>query len=76
MLESVPRGVVRSRSDEVFLRAMRKGVIFDRDGTLIIDRIYLNDPQKIEYLPGVFDALKSVFTSALVLAYPDPSYPL
>jgi len=37
---------------------MRKAVIFDRDGTLIVDRIYLNDPQAIEYLPGVFDALR------------------
>ena len=33
-------------------------VILDRDGTLIVDRIYLNDPDQIEYLPGVFVALR------------------
>ena len=36
----------------------RAAVILDRDGTLIVDRIYLNDPDKIEYLPGVFEALR------------------
>jgi D-glycero-D-manno-heptose 1,7-bisphosphate phosphatase len=33
-------------------------VILDRDGTLIVDRVYLNDPDGIEYLPGVFEALR------------------
>lgn len=33
-------------------------VILDRDGTLIVDLVYLNDPDKIEYLPGVFEALR------------------
>jgi histidinol-phosphate phosphatase family protein len=33
-------------------------VILDRDGTLIVDLIYLNDSEKIEYLPGVFEALR------------------
>ena len=37
---------------------MRKVVFFDRDGTLIIDKIYLNDPDAIEYLPGVFTGMK------------------
>ncbi len=37
---------------------MRKVVFFDRDGTLIIDRIYLNDPELIEYLPGAFECLR------------------
>jgi len=32
-------------------------VILDRDGTLIVDMIYLNDVAKIEYLPGVFRSL-------------------
>ncbi len=39
---------------------MRKIIFFDRDGTLIIDKIYLNDPEGIEYLPGVFDGLKKL----------------
>ena len=37
---------------------MKKAVFFDRDGTIIIDKIYLNDPEAIEYLPGVFDGMK------------------
>jgi len=36
----------------------KPAVILDRDGTLIVDRIYLNDPEQIEYLPGVFEALR------------------
>lgn len=35
----------------------KKTVFFDRDGTLIIDKVYLNDPEQITYLPGVFQAL-------------------
>lgn len=36
----------------------KPAVIFDRDGTLIVDLVYLNDPDRIEYLPGVFQALR------------------
>src|ERR1700733_9430884 len=45
---------------------MRKAVIFDRDGTLIVDRVYLNDPKQIEYLPGVFEALRSLRDAGFV----------
>lgn len=38
--------------------AKSPAVILDRDGTLIFDLVYLNDPEKIEYLPGVFEALR------------------
>lgn len=38
----------------------KKATFFDRDGTLIKDKLYLNDPQQIEYLPGVFDALQKL----------------
>ena len=38
--------------------AKSPGVILDRDGTLIVDLLYLNDPNKIEYLPGVFEGLR------------------
>lgn len=37
---------------------MKKVVFFDRDGTIIYDKIYLNDPEQVEYLPGVFEGLK------------------
>lgn len=36
----------------------KKTIFFDRDGTLIIDKVYLNDPDQIEYLPGAFEALR------------------
>lgn len=38
----------------------KKAIFFDRDGTLIVDKIYLNDPEAIEYLPGVFEALRAL----------------
>ncbi len=38
--------------------AKSRAVILDRDGTLIVDMIYLNDPNKIVYLPGVFEAMR------------------
>lgn len=36
---------------------MKKAVIFDRDGTLIVDKVYLNDPEQIEFLPFTFEGL-------------------
>lgn len=42
---------------------MKNAAIFlDRDGTLMVDKHYLNDAKKIEYLPGVFEALKTLQT--------------
>jgi histidinol-phosphate phosphatase family protein len=35
-----------------------RAIILDRDGTLIVDLVYLNEPDKIVYLPGVFTALR------------------
>ena len=46
----------------------RKAIIFDRDGTLIVDKIYLNDPKQVEYLPGVFDALRFLRDEGFVFA--------
>ncbi len=37
----------------------KKAIFFDRDGTLIVDKVYLNDPEEIVYLPGVFEALRA-----------------
>ncbi|MCB0362326.1 MAG: HAD family hydrolase [Bdellovibrionales bacterium] len=39
-------------------RLKKKAVFFDRDGTLIVDKLYLNDPKQIEYLPRVFESLR------------------
>ncbi len=38
-------------------RAGKKTIFLDRDGTLIVDKVYLNDPDQIEYLPDVFKSL-------------------
>jgi D-glycero-D-manno-heptose 1,7-bisphosphate phosphatase len=37
---------------------MKKAIFLDRDGTIIVDKNYLNDPNQIEYLPNVFEAFK------------------
>ena len=37
---------------------MRKVIFLDRDGTLIVNKHYLNNVEGIEYLPGVFQALQ------------------
>jgi D-glycero-D-manno-heptose 1,7-bisphosphate phosphatase len=37
---------------------MKKGIFLDRDGTIIIDKIYLNDVKEITYLPNVVEALR------------------
>lgn len=34
-----------------------KAIIFDRDGTLIVDKKYLNDHKQVEFIPGVIDAM-------------------
>lgn len=39
---------------------MSKAVFFDRDDTLIIDKVYLNDPKQVEYMPHAFEALKKL----------------
>ncbi len=36
---------------------MKKTVFFDRDGTLIVNQHYLNDPELIVYLPHCMEAL-------------------
>lgn len=43
-----------------------KAVFLDRDGTLIVDKVYLNDPEQIEYLPGVFTALKQLSDAGFI----------
>lgn len=38
----------------------RRFVLLDRDGTIIVEKNYLSDPDNIELLPGVLDALKKL----------------
>ncbi len=35
-------------------------IFLDRDGTLIIDKVYLNDPNGVEFIEGVIDGLKKL----------------
>lgn len=35
-----------------------KAIFLDRDGTIIVDKVYLNDPDQIEFLPNAFEGLK------------------
>ena len=37
----------------------RRFVMLDRDGTLIYERHYLSDPERVELLPGVAEALSA-----------------
>ncbi len=39
---------------------MSKALFLDRDGTLIIDKVYLADPAGVELIPGTVEALRHV----------------
>ena len=38
-------------------RPMSKALFLDRDGTLIVDKVYLSDPDGVELFPGVREAI-------------------
>lgn len=44
----------------------KPAVLLDRDGTLIVDHVYLNNPDRIEYLPGVFTAMRMLRDAGFV----------
>lgn len=37
---------------------MNRALFLDRDGTLIVDKVYLADPQGVELIPGAADGLR------------------
>lgn len=39
---------------------MNKAFFLDRDGTIIVDKCYLGDPQGVELLPGAAEAIKKM----------------
>jgi HAD superfamily hydrolase (TIGR01662 family) len=39
-----------------------RALFLDRDGTLIVDKVYLSDPAGIEIFPGVADGLRHART--------------
>jgi D-glycero-D-manno-heptose 1,7-bisphosphate phosphatase len=46
----------------------RRFVVLDRDGTIIIEREYLSDPQQVELIPGASEALRRLRQLRLGLA--------
>ena len=46
----------------------RRFVLLDRDGTIIIEREYLSDPQQVELIPGASEALRRLRHLRLGLA--------
>ena len=39
-------------------RAAKRAIILDRDGTIVVDHGYLEDPARLEFLPGAAAALR------------------
>ena len=56
------RALARHRS-----RGVRGAVFTDRDGTLVVERGYLSDPDDLELLPGVPAALQSLRAAGLAV---------
>jgi D-glycero-D-manno-heptose 1,7-bisphosphate phosphatase len=46
----------------------KRFAIFDRDGTLIVERNYLSDPAQVELIPGAAQALKTLSHAGIGLA--------
>jgi D-glycero-D-manno-heptose 1,7-bisphosphate phosphatase len=42
----------------VSFEAAPRTVILDRDGTIVVDRDYLDDPAQLEFLPGALEGLR------------------
>ncbi len=36
-------------------------IFLDRDGTIIVDKVYLNDPNEVEFIDGVIEGLKKLY---------------
>src|SRR5579884_1443123 len=47
--------------------ATSRAVFLDRDGTLIVDKPYLADPNQIELLPGALDGLRRLQDAGYLL---------
>lgn len=45
----------------------RRVVVLDRDGTLIVERHYLSDPEQVELIPGAAGGLRQLQERGLIL---------
>ena len=43
-------------------RAAAPVVILDRDGTIVVDRHYLGDPEELQFLPGAVTGLRKLYS--------------
>lgn len=46
---------------------MTPAIFLDRDGTVIYDKVYLNDPGLVEFIPGAIEALKKLKQAGYLL---------
>ncbi|MCB9072122.1 MAG: HAD family hydrolase [Bdellovibrionaceae bacterium] len=46
---------------------MRKAIFLDRDGTIIVDKNYLNSPDGVEFLPKAIEGLKTFYENGYLL---------
>ena len=46
---------------------MNKAVFLDRDGTINVDKSYLNKIKEFEYLPGVIEGLRMLQDAGFIL---------
>ena len=44
-----------------------KAVFLDRDGTIIVDHGYIKDPQKVDIMPGISEAIDALIDSGFLL---------
>ena len=58
-VEILERALERALARQV-RRALRPAAFLDRDGTLVVERGYLADPEGLELLPGVPQALRTL----------------
>jgi histidinol-phosphate phosphatase family protein len=52
---------------------MKKAIFLDRDGTIIVDKNYLNDPEQVEFFPVAIEALKSLQNDFLLIVVTNQS---
>lgn len=49
-------------------RDVKYPIIFlDRDGTIIVDKVYLNNPDEVEFIDGVIENLKKLYQAGFKL---------
>ena len=50
------------------MKNKKKLLIVDRDGTLIIDKHYLSDPNEVVLIPGTISSLKRLYKNGILIA--------